>query len=99
MHAVIRWNALICRDEVRQNTVRLPTKVVYDGCGSSGSRIWHGVADVGNADAPAHPRPSALIAERNLPPVTARTCNRRSVSVGRPCLIGADRSEQVLGAG
>ncbi len=28
---------------------------------------------------PRIPDPSALIAERNLPPVTARTCNRRSV--------------------
>jgi len=51
-------NARFCRDEVRQNTERLPTKFSYDACGSSLSRPRHGLTDVGDADAPAHPGPA-----------------------------------------
>ena len=45
------------------------------------SRSRHGVAEVGDAGAPAPPGPGALIAERSQPPVAARACNRR---YGRP---------------
>src|SRR5260221_7801989 len=61
----------------RQKTERPPAKFGFDGCGSSVPRLRRDAADVGDVDQPAHPGPSALIAERNQPPVAARACNRR----------------------